>query len=392
VYQAKEVIPARDATPGKILHEVRYGEMAALDEVPFGLYYGSTDSTPLFVMLAGAYYDRTGDREFIETIWSNIRAALDWIDIYGDIDGDGFVESARLSTRGLVQQGWKDSWDSISHADGSLPEPPIALCEVQAYAYAAKQAGARLATILGDTDYGRVLLDQARALQERFNATYWCEDLSIFAVALDGKKRPCRIVASNAGHCLFGRIATEEYARLIAERLLREDCYSGWGVRTLSANEVRYNPMSYHNGSVWPHDNAILAAGLANYGLKDAVNRIITGLFDASKFFELHRMPELFCGFGRREGEGPTLYPAACSPQAWSAAASYMLLQASLGLAVDAVASEVRFGSPTLPLFLEEIRIRNLKAGKTSLDLVVDRSFRGIGVERRDGDANIVIY
>ena len=391
-YQATEVIPERDATPGKILHEVRYGEMAQLDEIPFGLYYGSTDSTPLFVMLAGAYYERTGDREFIESIWSNIMAAIDWSDNYGDIDGDGFVESARLSARGLVQQGWKDSWDSISHADGSLPAPPIALCEVQAYAYGAKQAGARLATLLGYPDYARKLIDQGRALREKFNAAYWCEDLSTFAVALDKKKRPCRIVASNAGHCLFGGIATEEYASRVAERLLSADCYSGWGVRTLSAKEVRYNPMSYHNGSVWPHDNAIFAAGLANYGLKDAVNRIMTGLFDASIFFELHRMPELFCGFSRREGEGPTLYPAACAPQAWAAAAAFMLLQASLGLAIDGASSQVRFASPTLPPFLDEIRIRNLKVGNSSLDLVVDRSFQGIGVQRRDGDANIVIY
>ena len=390
-YQATEVIPERDATPGKILHEVRNGEMAALDEIPFGLYYGSTDSTPLFVMLAGAYYERTADRQFIESIWPNIKAALDWIDIYGDIDGDGFVESARLSSRGLVQQGWKDSWDAISHADGSLPEPPIALCEVQAYAYAAKQAGVRLATLLGLTDYSRALLDQALALREKFNAAYWCEDLSIFAVALDNKKRPCRIVASNAGHCLFGGIA-REYAQRVANRLLSEDCYSGWGVRTLSTREVRYNPMSYHNGSVWPHDNAILAAGLANYGLKDAVNRIITGLFDASMFFELHRMPELFCGFSRREGEGPTLYPAACAPQAWAAAAGFMLLQASLGLSIDAADSRVRFASPMLPPFLDEIRLQNLRVGNASLDLVVDRSFRGIGVERRDGEANIVIY
>jgi glycogen debranching enzyme len=209
---------------------------------------------------------------------------------------------------------------------------------------------------------------------------------------LDSKKRPCRIVASNAGHCLFGGIATEEYARRVADRLLSEDCYSGWGLRTLSTREVRYNPMSYHNGSVWPHDNAIFAAGLASYGLKDAVNRIINGLFDASMFFELHRMPELFCGFNRREGEGPTLYPAACAPQAWSAAAAFMLLQSSLGLSIEGATSQVRFGSPLLPPFLDEIRIRNLRVGNASLDLVVDRSFRGIGVERRQGDANIVIY
>lgn len=391
-YQAKDVIPERDATPGKILHEVRCGEMAALEEVPFGLYYGSTDSTPLFVVLAGAYYERTADRDFIQTIWSNIRAALEWIDVYGDIDGDGFVESARLSERGLVQQGWKDSWDAISHADGSLPEPPIALCEVQAYAYAAKQAGARMATALGDAAYGRALLEQARALRDKFNADYWCDDLNIFALALDAKKRPCRVVASNAGHCLFGGIATEAHAECVAARLLCDDCYSGWGVRTLSTKELRYNPMSYHNGSVWPHDNAILAVGLANYGLKEAANKILTGMFDASGFFDLHRMPELFCGFRRREGESPTLYPAACSPQAWSAGAVFMMLQACLGLSIDGTSARVRFASPMLPAFLEEVRIRNLSVGKATLDLVVDHSFRGIGVERRDGDADVVIY
>jgi glycogen debranching enzyme len=390
--QAREVIPERDATPGKILHEVRYGEMAALDEIPFGLYYGSTDSTPLFVVLAGAYYERSGDRDFIESIWSNVKAALDWIDKYGDIDGDGFVESARLSARGLVQQGWKDSWDAISHADGSLPEAPIALCEVQAYAYAAKQWGARLATLLGHADYADALTEQARALREQFTETYWCDDLSIYAVALDKKKRPCRIVASNAGHCLWAGIATEDCAKRVAARLLSEDCYSGWGVRTLSTRELRYNPMSYHNGSIWPHDNAIFAAGLANYGLKEAVNKVITGLFDASMFFEFHRMPELFCGFTRREGEGPTLYPAACAPQAWSAAAVFMMLQASLGLSIDGAAAQVRFGAPMLPAFLEDIRIQNLKVKGAVLDVVIDRSFRGIGVERRDGEADIVIY
>ena len=390
-YQATEINPERDATPGKILHEMRRGEMAALKEIPFGLYYGSTDSTPLFVMLAGAYYERTDDLQLIESIWPQLVLALEWIDRYGDVDGDGFVETVRQASRGLVQQGWKDSWDSISHADGSLPEGPIALCEVQGYAYAAKQAGARLATRLGQTDYAGALLEQAEALKRKFNEVFWCEDLSIYAVALDGEKRPCRVAASNAGHALYTRIASDEYAARVAARLMSEDMFSGWGVRTLSAREARYNPMSYHNGSIWPHDNGIIAAGLANYGFKDEVNQILTGLFEASLFFEMERLPELFCGFPKREGEGPTHYPAACAPQAWAAAAVFVLLQASLGMSINATSSEVNFVSPLLPPYLDQVYIRNLKVGNATLDLVRDRSQRSVAMNRREGEAAIII-
>jgi glycogen debranching enzyme len=365
--------------------------MAALNEIPFALYYGSTDSTPLFVILAGAYYERTGDRKFIESIWPQIVLALEWGDRYGDVDGDGFVETARQSLRGLVQQGWKDSWDAVSHADGSLPEGPIALCEVQAYTYAAKQAGARLATTLGHVELARALLDQARALKQKFNEVFWCEEISSYALALDRHKRPCRVVASNAGHALFAGIASDEYARRLAERLMSEDMFSGWGVRTLSTKEVRYNPMSYHNGSVWPHDNAIIAGGLARYGLKNEVNQILSGLFDASLFFEMERLPELFCGFSRREGEGPTHYPAACAPQAWASASVFMMLQASLGLFIDATSTEVKFVTSLLPPFLDQVYVKNLKVGDASLDLVRDRSLRGVSIERREGDAAVVI-
>jgi glycogen debranching enzyme len=390
-HQATEMIPERDAEPGKILHEVRRGEMAALDEIPFGRYYGSTDATPLFVMLAGAYYERTGDLPFIQSIWPNITLALKWVESYGDIDGDGFVESTRHSQRGLVQQGWKDSWDAISHEDGALPQGPVALCEVQGYVFAARQAGARLAASLGDKESAARLLAQAASLKQRFNEAFWCEHISSYALALDYRKRPCRVKASNAGHCLYAGIATDEYAKRVANTLLSDDCFSGWGVRTLAASEVRYNPMSYHNGSIWPHDNAIIAAGLARYGLKAAANRILTGLFDASLFLDMRRLPELFCGFTRREGEGPTLYPVACAPQAWAAASVFLLLQTCLGLSIDATESNVYFTSPLLPDWVQEVHIENLAVGKSSLNLVVDSSFQGIGVEKRVGDANIVI-
>lgn len=391
VTQAIEVLAERDAEPGKILHEARRGEMAALGEIPFDRYYGSTDSTPLFVMLAGAYFDRTNDLEFVRSIWPNIELALQWIENYGDVDGDGFVESVRHSSHGLAQQGWKDSWDSVSHQDGSLAEGPTALCEVQGYVYAAKHAAARLAAVLGRVDESRRLFDQAEQLAVHFNEAFWCEDLSTYALALDGEKRPCKIKASNAGHCLFTGIATREKAQRTAHTLMSEECFSGWGIRTLATSAARYNPMSYHNGSVWPHDNAIISAGFARYGFKQLACKVMTGFFEASVFLASYRLPELFCGFRRRQGEGPTLYPVACAPQAWAAGSVFLMLQACLGLSANATDSKVYFDSPLLPEFVERVRIENLTVRESFLDLVVDRAFQGIGVERRQGDASIVI-
>jgi glycogen debranching enzyme len=389
--QAARAIPDKDAEPGKILHEARLGEMAALQEIPFDAYYGSTDATPLFVMLAGAYYERTADLEFIQSIWPNILRALHWIDAYGDSDQDGFVETMRHSAHGLVQQGWKDSWDSVSHRDGSLPEFPLALCEVQGYVHAARLAAAQLALALGHPAAAQEFMEKARLLKTKFNDAFWCEELSTYAIALDRKKHPCRIKASNAGHCLFSGIAAEEYARRVAGTLLSESSYSGWGIRTLDASEARYNPMAYHNGSVWPHDNALIAAGLARYGLRDEVNTVIAGLFQASLFFELQRLPELFCGFAKREGVGPTLYPVACSPQAWAAGSVFLLLQTCLGLTLDARQSSVFLTSPSLPEFFEEVHITNLRIGNSCVDLVVDRPFHGVGVERRQGTVNVIL-
>jgi glycogen debranching enzyme len=390
--QASELVPEQDAEPGKILHETRQGEMAALGEIPFGLYYGSVDATPLFVMLAGAYYERTGDRDLATRLWPHVERALEWTETYGDPDGDGFVEYARQTPRGLAQQGWKDSHDSVFHADGEPAEGPIALCEVQGYVYAARRAAADLADALGHVDRAIDLRRKAERLRGRFEDAFWSEDLSTYALALDGAKRPCRVRSSNAGHCLFTGIADVERARRTAMTLLSPDSFSGWGIRTIAAGERRYNPMAYHNGSVWPHDNAVIAAGFARYGLGDMAMRTMTGLFDASLFVDLHRLPELFCGFKRRPGEGPTLYPVACAPQSWASAAAFLLLQASLGLHVDAPRHRVVFTRPVLPPYLERVTLSNLTVGSASVDLGLERHGDDVSltVSRRQGRVEIL--
>jgi glycogen debranching enzyme len=392
--QATSFDPERDAEPGKILHEARRGEMAELREIPFGRYYGSVDSTPLFVLLAGAYFRRTRDLGFIESIWPNVTNALGWMDRYGDADHDGFIEYHRRSPHGLVQQGWKDSHDSVFHADGRLADGPIALCEVQSYAYAARLEAAALADVLGHTELSRTLRESATRLRGKFQEKFWCPDLGLYALALDGEKKPCEVRSSNAGHCVFSGIATEEHANAIVKELASEVFFTGWGVRTIADTEARYNPMAYHNGSIWPHDNAVIAAGMTNRRSKALAEHILTAQFEASTFFDSSRLPELFCGFRRREGKAPTLYPVACSPQAWAAGAVFMMLQACLGLTVDATKPRVLLRSPCLPRCFERISIRGLSvdgAGDVDLTLVRSGSSVAANVERRSGDLEVIV-
>jgi glycogen debranching enzyme len=382
----------RDADPGKILHETRKGEMARLGEVPFGRYYGTVDGTPLFVLLAAAYYERTADIEFLRDIWPNVLAALEWIDRYGDKDGDGFVEYARQTEVGLAQQGWKDSGDSVFHSDGKLAVGPIALCEVQGYVYAAKRGIADIAATLGHTEMADKLRAQAAQLRKNFHSQFWSDELAMYALALDGEKKPCRVRTSNAGQCLFSGIATDAHYRSISEALMSPAFFSGWGIRTLVTGERRYNPMSYHNGSVWPHDNAMIALGALRRPEKDLALRVMAGLLDLSSAVIFDRLPELICGFGRRPGKGPTLYPVACSPQAWAAGAVFMLLQACLGLEVHALESRLYLHYSALPEKVEQVRIRNLRIGKADVDLSFDRYHQTVSVNilRRSGNVEIV--
>jgi glycogen debranching enzyme len=390
--QATSVEAERDAEPGKILHEMRHGEMANLREVPFGRYYGSVDATPLFVLLLGEYFVRTGDLETVRSLWPNAIAALEWIDRFGDRDGDGFVEYHRQTKDGLANQGWKDSYDAIFHSDGRLAEGPIALCEVQAYVYGAKRHAALLAAALGHQNRAEALAAQAEALRQNFEAKFWCDELSVYALALDGAKQPCRVVSSNAGQALFTGIAAADRAQRVARTLLSPASFSGWGIRTVAQSEPRYNPMSYHNGSVWPHDNGLIATGFARYGQKQAAAQVFGALFDAATYMDLRRLPELFCGFVRRHRNAPTQYPVACSPQAWASAAPICLLQATLGLELLDSSGEVVFYRPLLPDFLDHVHLRNLRLSRGSVDVLLHRHGKNVAatVTRREGDVVVV--
>jgi glycogen debranching enzyme len=384
---------AADMEPGKILHEMRECELARLGEVPFGRYYGSVDSTPLFVALAGQYWQRTRDRATLEAIWPQVRAALEWMARYGDRDGDGFLDYGRRRESGLRNQGWKDSEDAVFHADGTLAEGPIALCEVQGYAFLAYREGALLAFDLGDKALSADLEVEAERLRSRFEAAFWCDELGSYALALDGAQRPCRVRSSNAGQLLFSGMVRPERAAHVVRGLFSAEFFSGWGIRTLGAREARFNPTSYHNGSVWPHDNALIALGLARYGHHAEALALTGALFEAASHMHLRRLPELFCGFERRRGKAPTLYPVACAPQAWAACTPFALIQACLGLEVDAAAENVRLRQPRLPPFIDSLVVRGLSVGASRIDLLFRRHDASVSVNllSREGNAEVEV-
>ena len=371
--QATTDDPWHDAEPGKILHEMRTGEMAGAGETPHDAYYGSVDSTPLWLILLGETHAWTGDDALLDRLWPNALAALGWIDDFGDLDGDGFVEYSRRSRLGLLNQGWKDSADAIRHVDGTPADGPIALAEVQGYVFAARRAMARLARHRGEGDLAARLDAAADTLQARFDEAFWLDDAGFYAIALDGDKRQVASIGSNVGQALWTGIVPDTRAARVAERILAPDMFSGWGIRTYAAGQPGYNPVGYHTGSIWPHDNALIAAGLKATGSADGANLIAGRLIEAAQWFPDLRLPELFCGFARDEVGAPVAYPVACSPQAWAAAAPFYLLRTMLGLQADASARRLELIRPTLPEWLTKLTITGLPVGGDSVDLLVHR-------------------
>jgi glycogen debranching enzyme len=365
--------PERDEEPGKIMHELRRGELARLGVIPFGPYFGTIDATLLWIRLLADYYRTTFDLAFVRELLPNLEAALSWIDHSGDPDGDGFVEYCCRSKRGLVNQGWKDSWDGIVHTDGSLAKAPIALVEVQGYLFAALVGAAALFEALGQLERARALRTRSEALRAAFDRAFWMPDEEFYATALDGTKQQVRSISSNVGHALLTGIVPRERASQVARRLMAEDMFSGFGIRTLSMRERAYNPAGYHVGAVWPHDNALIALGLKRYGEESFALELLSGQYEAVQHFPSLRMPELFCGFARTAFGVPVRYPVACSPQAWAASSWSAFLQAALGVLPFAPHRELRIAEPRLPPWLKWVEVRRLPVGGAQIDLRYER-------------------
>ncbi|GIO13457.1 amylo-alpha-1,6-glucosidase [Cohnella xylanilytica] len=374
-FQGKEIDPWKDEQPGKIMHELRAGELSRSGQVPFAPYYGSIDSTPLFLLLAAEYVHWTGDLASVEPLLPTLERALEWIDSYGDRDGDGFVEYFQESAKGIANQGWKDSEDSVVHKDGRFAKAPIALIEVQGYVYQAKSRLAPILEKLGRAEWAAKLRAEAAKLKEALDPAFWMEDESFYAIALDGENEQVRSVTSNPGHLLLSGILSEERARQVADRLVADDMFSGYGIRTMSTEATGYNPMSYHDGSIWPHDNSLILLGMSRYGLLDAAATVADGLIKAAGQFEYARLPELFCGYSDEIGY-PVSYPVACSPQAWAAGTSVVLVRAMLGLEPNALEGTFKL-NPFLPSGVGRLSVRHLPVGAGHLSVELSREEDG---------------
>jgi glycogen debranching enzyme len=391
--QGKQDDEWREEEPGKILHEVRVGELARAGTIPHTPYYGSVDSTPLWLSVLHGAYRWTGDLDAVRELWPNVLAALSWIDDHGDVDGDGYVEYRKRSPMGLDNQGWKDSGEAIAHTDGTLAEPPIALVEVQGYVYQAKRNIARLARDLEDNDLAERLEKEAEELKQRFNRDFWIEEQGYYALALDGSKRPVETLTSNPGHCLWSRIVDDDKAPKVVRRLLSPVLSSGWGIRTLAAKQTPYDPIGYHTGSVWPHDNALIAHGMRRYGFDREARQVLDQLALAGAFFPYARFPEVFCGFSSEEVPVPVQYPVACRPQAWASGAPLLMIRSYGGFAADAPNGKLYIDRPALPAWLQRIEILGMRVGDARLDLVFSNNdgVTATEIPRKDGELEILI-
>ena len=368
-HQGKDYNDWQDEEPGKILHEFREGEMTRCGEMPFGPYYGSIDSTPLWLILLSETYNWTANEALVRELLPAAYKALDWLDQYADLDGDGFVEYKRRSPKGLINEGWKDSWDANIHRDGKIADPPIALAEVQGYVYDAKYRMASLLKVFGDAQRAERLRREAHELARRFERTFWMPERGFYAMGLDAQKRPMEVIASNAGQLLFSRIVSRDRARAVTDRMMRQDMFSGWGWRTMSADEIVFNPLSYHRGSVWPHDNSLIAHGMALHEFRQPAIQIMTTLFEAALNFRDYRLPELFCGVHRRENDEPVHYPVSCSPQAWASGAVFLIVNSVLGIRPSAPRKELNIINPQLPEWLDWLHLHNLRIGNSRVGL-----------------------
>jgi glycogen debranching enzyme len=391
--QGTELDPVRDEEPGKILHELRFDELSSSGELPYSPYYGSIDSTPLFLLLIAEYYDWTADLRLVRDLLPAIRAAFEWMDIFGDPKGDGYLSYEKRSAKGLVNQGWKDSWDAVVHANGTLAQPPIALSEVQGYAYAARHRLAPVLERLGEAKLAARARRDAKRMYQRFNEDYWMPSHNFYAMALDGNRQHVESVASNPAHCLWTGLIETDRAPEVVSRLLANDMFSGWGLRTLAGGSPRFNPIGYHLGSVWPHDNSIAAMGFKMYGFHDELNEVATALFDACTSFPYFRLPEVFGGEARSAHNAPVPYPVACRPQAWAAGAFLLITQAMLGLKPEAPEKRLRIVDPKLPYWLNSVNVRGLRvgAGEVSLNYRRDGNLTRVEIEEATGGIDVFI-
>jgi glycogen debranching enzyme len=391
--QGTELNPMRDEEPGKILHELRFDELSAAGELPYSPYYGSIDSTPLFLLLVAEYYDWTADLRLVRELLPAIKAAFEWMDVFGDPKGDGYLSYEKRSAKGLVNQGWKDSWDAVVHANGTLAQPPIALAEVQGYAYAARRRLAPVLERVGEARLAARLRRDAKRLYQRFNDDFWMPSQNFYAIALDGNRQHVESVTTNPAHCLWTGLIDPAHAPEVVSRLLANDMFSGWGLRTLAGGSPRFNPIGYHLGSVWPHDNSIAAMGFKMYGLHDELNEVATALFDACTSFPYFRLPEVFGGETRSAHNAPVPYPVACRPQAWAAGAFLLITQAMLGLKPEAPEKRLRIVDPKLPYWLNSVNVRGLRvgAGEVSLNYRRDGNLTRVEIEEATGGIDVFI-